>query len=122
MFAESLVSRNYSLKKGISSDSIIVENVSNSSIDNLYFAFSVAEKYHLKNYIIVSDPMHMLRTICIANYFKKKCWSSPTPTSRFVTGKSKFIFAANEAWNILKLYRNLIFSSDYDKNILPQNI
>lgn len=110
-FAESLVSKNYSLRKGISSDSIIVENVSNTSIDNLYYAFNVAERYNLKTFIIVSDPMHMLRTMNIADFYGKQCWSSPTPTSKFVSRKEKLKFAFFESWNIINLYWKFIYYS-----------
>ena len=117
-FAESLVSKNYSVRKGISADSIIVENVSNSSIDNLYYAFKVAGHFQLKTFIIVSDPIHMLRTMCIADYYGRQCWSSPTPTSKFVSKKEKLKFAFYEAWNMIKLYCKFLFNPGSDGETL----
>ena len=46
--------------------------------------------------IIVSDPLHMKRAMLMADDNGIKAYSSPTPTSRYITVKSKFSFLARE--------------------------
>lgn len=101
-FAESEVSKAYSVKKGISPDSILVENISNSTIENIYYARKQFKKNNINSIILVSDPMHMLRSKIIANYFGIKAFTSPTQTSKFQSVSSKIKFAVYEAYYILK--------------------
>ncbi len=112
-FAESIVSRDYSIKKGVSSDSILYENISNSTIENIYYAKKIFIKGNVKLVILVSDPMHMLRCKIIAYYFKINALSSPTQTSKFQSFKYKLRFASYEAYYILKfLFSAYVLNAD----------
>jgi len=101
-FAESEVSRDYSIKKGVSPDSILVENISNSTIENIYYARKQFAEHKINSIILVSDPMHMLRGKIIARYFGITAYTSPTQTSKFQSVSSKIKFAVYEAYYILK--------------------
>ena len=46
--------------------------------------------------IIVSDPLHMKRAMLMAKDYGMKAYSSPTPTTRYISLKSKFSFLARE--------------------------
>jgi len=101
-FAESIAARNYALKKGIAPEHILTENISTTTIENLYYGMKIGNAVNLRSYILVSDPMHMLRCIIIANYFDMTCWSSPTTTSKFISRSAKLKFACNEAYDIIR--------------------
>lgn len=53
-----------------------------------------SNSYHTA--IIVSDPLHMKRAMLMAKDYGIEAYSSPTPTSRYVSLKSKLSFLARE--------------------------
>ncbi|MBY2477640.1 hypothetical protein KWV16_12200 [Clostridioides difficile] len=58
--------------------------------------------------IIVSDPLHMKRAMLMANDYEIEAYSSPTPTTRYISLKSKLPFLAREEFFYIgyRIYRN----------------
>lgn len=52
----------------------------------------------LSNAIIVSDPLHMKRSMLMAKDYEIEALSSPTPTTRYQTLKTKLPFLAREVF------------------------
>lgn len=97
-YSEAFVARQYALSRGISTDKIIIEEKSRITEENIYYALEQAKKYNLKSFILVSDPLHMRRSMAIAKRYKALCYSSPTPTTKFRSFKSKMNFLMREAY------------------------
>lgn len=59
--------------------------------------------------IIVSDPLHMKRSMVMAKDHGIKAFSSPTPTTRYVSLESKIPFLVREEFFYIgyKIYRIL---------------
>ncbi len=87
--AESEVARVYALNKGVPLERIIIETNSHITFENLYQACQLMEMADLHKALIVSDPLHMKRAIKIAQDIGIDAYSSPTPTTRYRTWKSK---------------------------------
>ena len=68
---------------GIPVDAILTETVSRTTWENLEEAQRLMREHSLESSIIVSDPMHMRRSLWIAGRLKMKAHSSPTATSRY---------------------------------------
>lgn len=112
-FSESSVSRDYAIKQGIAADSIIIENISNSTIENIYYASKIGKEYGISSYALVSDPEHILRCAVLARYFKMNYYVSPTRTTKIKGWKRKLKFASAEAYYIIKFSVSAyIFKSD----------
>jgi uncharacterized SAM-binding protein YcdF (DUF218 family) len=56
------------------------------------------ESEDLSTAILVSDPLHMKRSMMIAKDYKIEAFSSPTPTTRYQTRRSKLPFLARETF------------------------
>lgn len=48
--------------------------------------------------IIVSDPLHMKRAMLMAKNYGLNAYSSPTPSTKYTTMKSKTLFLAREVF------------------------
>jgi len=114
-FSEAVVSAEYCMRNGIKKENIIIENISNSTIENIYYAKKKARNYKIKSYIFVSDPMHLLRAVILADYFDITAYPSPTPTSKIKNLPDKLKFAAAEAYFVIKIF---VYSKVMKTNII----
>ena len=55
-------------------------------------------EHGFKDALIVSDPLHMKRAMRMAADYGITAYSSPTPTTRFVSLRSKLPFLAREVF------------------------
>jgi uncharacterized SAM-binding protein YcdF (DUF218 family) len=101
---ESVIARDYAIKKGVSKDRIFIENKSKNTFENLFFAREIALKYDLKSFAIVSDPYHLKRASLIAERLGMKIIPAPTPSTRFTGTGKKLNFIMKETYFLL-LYR-----------------
>ncbi|MGF9891091.1 YdcF family protein [Priestia megaterium] len=95
-YAESEVSMEYAMDKGIPEKDILIETHSKITEENLEYAFDISRKYNLNTFILVSEPLHMKRSIVMAHNLGMVVYSSPTQTSVYKSLKSKTIFFFRE--------------------------
>ncbi|WP_207652856.1 YdcF family protein [Anaeromicrobium sediminis] len=105
--SESGVARDYAIEKFVPSKDILVEEKSKITQENIFYATKIAEDNEIFTVIIVSDPLHMRRAMLMAKDYGLKAYSSPTPTSKYITIKSKLLFLAREVFFYIgyKIYR-----------------
>lgn len=96
--SESSVGRSVARQQGISVRDILIEERSRTTRQNLAEARSVMEKHGLQSAIIVSDPLHMKRAMMIADGLGINGVSSPTPTTRYRSLKTKLGFLVREIY------------------------
>lgn len=87
--SDSKVAMLYAIKKGVPKESIMIEEKSTITYENLKEANQIMKSKHLKTALIVSDPIHMKRAIKISKKMGIKCESSPTQTSMYKSWKTK---------------------------------
>ncbi|MTI68006.1 MAG: YdcF family protein [Firmicutes bacterium] len=96
--AESIAAKEYAEDNLIPSKDIFIETKSKITQQNLYYAKQVGKDNGLDSFIIVSDPLHMKRAMLMANDYGLVAYSSPTPTTRYKSWKSKGSFLLREVY------------------------
>ena len=94
--AEAEVAKAYAENRGIPAGEILIETSSKTTEQNLYFAKQLATQWNMETVIIVSDPLHMKRAMTITNDVGLTGYSSPTPTSRYKSWRTKSDFLFRE--------------------------
>lgn len=94
--AESEVSRNYALKHNIPAEDIYIETQSMITEENFLYANEIAAEHDLKDFLVVSDPLHMKRALLMADHAGIEAFSSPTTSSEYKTLSSKIPFFLRE--------------------------
>ncbi|BBB62839.1 hypothetical protein UNDKW_4566 [Undibacterium sp. KW1] len=87
--SESAAARQYAIAEGVPADNILTEEVSKNTYQNLVQACKPMRAHQLKNVMIVSDPLHMKRAMTMANELQLHAISAATPTSRYISRRSK---------------------------------
>lgn len=95
---ESAAARQYALERGVREDDILVENRSHTTYENIYFARQVADENQLEKVLIVSDPLHMKRSITMARDMGMDAYPSPTQTTRYQTFFSQLGLLTRETY------------------------
>jgi uncharacterized SAM-binding protein YcdF (DUF218 family) len=106
-FSDASVARAYAIKQGVRTEDIFIEEQSTITQENLYYAKQIMAENSLKNAMIVSDPLHMKRSMLMAYDAGIEAYTSPTPTTRYQSVKSKTTFLAREVFFYIgyKVYR-----------------
>lgn len=94
---ESEVGRRYAIQHGVAAAHIYCETVSHITYDNLKEARGIMQREELQSALLVSDPLHMRRAILIAQDLGLEIYTSPTPTSRYRTWRTKSGFLVRES-------------------------
>lgn len=81
--SDSQVAKNYALNKGIPNNDILIEEVSKFTIENLEESKNIMDSLGLQTALIISDPIHMKRSIELAKKINIDCKPSPTKTSMY---------------------------------------
>ena len=97
-FSEGGVGYSVASQQGIPVADIFFEERSRTTQQNLAEAASLMEKNGLKSAIIVSDPLHMKRAMMMAGDLGFEASSSPTPTTRYRSFRTKFAFVVREIY------------------------
>lgn len=97
--AESEAAREYAIGQGVPAHHIFIETESNNSCLNLVEAKHIMDKNGLEQALIVSDPLHMRRTMWLAESIGMNAHSSPTPTSRYQSFDRKAVFLVREVYS-----------------------
>lgn len=111
--SEATVAKRYAVAQGVPEEDILLEEQSHITEENIANAKILMDENLFTSAIIVSDPLHMKRAMLMAKDYGIEAYSSPTPTSRYVTWKTKLPFLAREEFYYIgyKVY-----------NILPEAI
>lgn len=96
IYSESYTAQLFAEKRGVHKTDILIEEKSTITDENFLFAKEIMIEQGFKTALIVSDPMHMKRALLYARDYVIQAYSSPTPTSRYKTFKSKFEFLMRE--------------------------
>lgn len=96
--AESAVAAAYAIRAGVPEAAILTEAKSHTTRENLLEARTVMTAAGLTSAIIVSDPLHMKRSITMARDLGIAAVSSPTRTSRYVSFRARFGFLLREIY------------------------
>lgn len=94
--SDSQVAKEYALSQGIPEERLLIEEKSTITEENLEFSKEVMEENDLETAIIVSDPLHMKRSMLIAKDYNITALSSPTTTSMYKSLKTKIPFLLRE--------------------------
>lgn len=105
--SEASAARDYLLSQGIPEEAVLLEEESSITQENLENSKVIMEENGFETAIIVSDPLHMKRAMLLAEDAGIKAYSSPTPTSRYVSLRTKIPFLARETFYYIgyKWYR-----------------
>ena len=96
--AESEVAAAYAERAGVPPTDVFTERRSRTTQQNLAEAKLLMAAHGLRSAILVSDPLHMRRATWMAGTLGIAAVSSPTPTSRFRSLKTKWRFLRHELY------------------------
>jgi uncharacterized SAM-binding protein YcdF (DUF218 family) len=96
--SEARTSMEYAIEQGVKAEDIIIEEKSMVTKENLKYAIEEVNKqnYHFEKYILVSDPLHMKRSVLLAKDLDIEVQSSPTQTSAYRSMETKLPFFLKE--------------------------
>lgn len=105
--SEAAAARDYLLAQGIPEEAVLLEEESTITQENLENSKVIMEENGFETAVIVSDPLHMKRAMLLAEDAGINAYSSPTPTSRYVSLRTKIPFLARETFYYIgyKWYR-----------------
>lgn len=81
--ADSEIAMDYAIELGIPEDRIHIETTSHYTYENLEESKKIMESNGYSTALIVSDPLHMKRSIKLAESYGINCKPSPTQTSMY---------------------------------------
>ena len=99
--SEAEAGRAYALDAGVPPQRILVDTQSTVTYENLKNAKGLAEQMGLSTFLIVSDPLHMRRSLAMAQDLGMTAYPSPTPTTRYQTWRSILPFLMRETYFFL---------------------
>ncbi|MBD3109886.1 YdcF family protein [Bacillus sp. AGMB 02131] len=96
--SEALTSKEYAVEQGVNENHIIIEEKSMFTKENIEYALEAVQQqgYDFDSYMLVSDPLHMKRSVYLAEEFNITVHSSPTQTSAFQSVETKLPFFMKE--------------------------
>ncbi|MCI5891929.1 MAG: YdcF family protein [Clostridiales bacterium] len=105
--SDAYTAKQYAVSQGIPETDILTEDVSTITQENLENSKVIMDENEWNTAIIISDPLHMRRTMLLAEDAGINAYSSPTKTSRYVSLKTQIPFLAREVFFYIgyKLWR-----------------
>lgn len=88
----------YAVSAGVPETDILLEERSTITQENLLYAKELMDEAGYETALIVSDPLHMKRAMLLAKDTGLEAYSSPTPTSRYKSFRTKGKFLAREVF------------------------
>jgi len=112
-FSDAFIARKYAIANGIPIENIFIEELSTITQENIFYANQILKNNGMSDAIIVSDPLHMKRAMLMAKDNGLVAYSSPTPTTKYSTLKTKIPFLAREVFFFIgyKLFGRLTLIS-----------
>ncbi|MBD2438680.1 YdcF family protein [Nostoc sp. FACHB-110] len=96
--SEAVVGKNYAVTNGVKVADILMETRSRTTYQNLKNALAVASGQNLTKFLIVSDPLHLKRSVFMAKQLGMDAYPSPTPTTRYRSFRSQIEFLLRETY------------------------
>ena len=96
--AESVAARNIALSRGIPDLAMSIESVSHTTLENLTESKQIMHDRGLTTAIIVSDPLHLRRSIDMAQGIGLVATPSATPFTRYVSISTQLPFLLREIY------------------------
>jgi len=96
--AESIIAGDYAVARGVPAADIACETVSTITFENLQEAKKVLPPGPGTRVLIVSDPLHMRRSMLMAHDLGINAYPSPTPTTRYTGLRSRIGFLLRETY------------------------
>lgn len=90
--------KQYAVSQGIPENDILTEDQSVITQENLENSKRIMDENGYDTAIIVSDPLHMKRSMLLAKDAAMNAYSSPTPSTKYVSLRTKIPFLAREAF------------------------
>lgn len=110
--SDAYVAGQYVMEQGVPEEDIILEEDSRITQENVINAKKIMDREGYETAIIVSDPVHMKRSMLMAKDAGITAYSSPTPTSMYISKQSIIPFLSRETvlylgYNIYRLFIKL---------------
>lgn len=96
--SDAYAAKMYAISKGVPEEDILLEEVSGITQENLENAKILMDEHGYTTAIVVSDPLHMKRAMLLAKDEGIEAYSSPTPTTRYISIKTQLPFLAREVF------------------------
>lgn len=96
--SDAWAAKQYAISRDVPEEDVLTEERSTITQENLENAKQIMDEYGYDTAILVSDPLHMKRAMLLAKDAGIEGYSSPTPTSRYVSLKTKIPFLARETF------------------------
>lgn len=96
--SDAYYAKQYAISQGVPPEAILTEDTSTITQQNLENAKTIMDQNGYTTAIIVSDPLHMRRAMLLAKDTGITAYTSPTPTSRYLTLKTKIPFLLRETF------------------------
>lgn len=109
--SDAYAAKQYAISQGVPEADILTEDMSAITQENLKNAKMIMDDNGYSTAIIVSDPLHMKRSMLLAKDAGIDAYSSPTPTSKYISLKTQVPFLAREVFFYIgyKWYKIFIF-------------
>lgn len=106
-YSSAYIAKIYAEEQGIPSEDILIEEKSIITQENIENAKDIMDSNSYETAIIVSDPLHMKRSMLMAKDVGIAAYSSPTPTTMYKSIGTKLSFLAREEFFYIgyKIYR-----------------
>ena len=101
--SDAWIAEQYALSIGLSEEDLILEEDSTITYENMSYSRQIMEDNGFETAIIVSEPLHMKRAMMMAKDNGIHAYSSPTPSTRYISLETKIPFLFREA-NVLICY------------------
>lgn len=105
--SDASAAKKYLLSQGIPEEAVLIEDQSSITQENLENSKAIMEENGYETALIVSDPLHMKRAMLLAEDAGITAYSSPTPSTRYISLRTKIPFLARETFYYIgyKWYR-----------------
>lgn len=116
--SDAKIAQRYASSAGVPIDDLLIEEQSKTTKQNLIYMLELADEYDIHSFVIVSDPLHLMRAMAMADDLGVKAIASGTPTSRYVSWSVKMEFALREAYYYLayQIFGSVLSSSSNISN------
>lgn len=107
--SDAFMAKQYLLEEGVPEKSILLEEESVITQENLQNSLKIMLDNELETALIISDPLHMKRAMLMAKDLEMDAYSSSTKTSAYKSLKTKIPFLGRETFFYIgyKWYRLL---------------
>lgn len=102
------------LEAGVDEEDILLEEKSTQTWSNLSNSVPILQEQDISTVLLVSDPIHMKRSITMARDLEIDAYASPTPTSKYQSRDEKLKFLKSEtAYFVLYKLRRFLGYTDH---------